>query len=219
MISVIIPYRKTYSAELQWTIKSLQKHLKQPHKVFIIGDSPDFDLDATILRAKYEWERISPYHDTLGKYWTAVNHPAVSEDVLLMADDIFLMNDYQLKNYNRGTIIDHINARTVDSYTTALKDTLSHLESLSLPAVDYELHLPLYANKTDLHTAIEELIPYTKLGRKLLPRSYYANRFNIASEYLQDVKNPSDYQDRLFLSTNEETFTTGEIGEYIRGNL
>lgn len=213
-MDVVYPYIKSASRELEYSLKSL-KHIAHD-RVFVIGPNPDYPIDAQVIQpARNGWSRYSPYHDVINKLLTACE---LDDEIILMNDDIFLMSQNKIVTYNRGTLTDHMNSRRFDSYSRALRNTQRILRQGGYGDIDFELHTPMVMNTALLKIAITELLPHLKSSRALMIRSYYGNRFAVESEYMQDVKNPSNYKDLPILSTNEMTFA-GEIGDYIREKL
>lgn len=203
----IIPYKKGMSRELEWAVKSL-KNL-QVGTVYIIGEKPDYEVDAVFIpEEKISWSNLSPHHNQISKYLTACSISGLSDDVLLTNDDIFCLRPTELKNYNRGYLLDHINERRNDSYRQALINTRKLTMKRGLRELDFEMHVPMVVNKHLLDQAIYELIPYIYKGQSILLRSYYGNRFNIESEYMEDPKN------KLPLGTYGSSSNSSFIGEY-----
>lgn len=210
-MDVVYPYRKNYSNELFWSVKSL-KNVKHD-RVYIIGDDPDFEIDAEIIKpTKRPWHVYSPFHDQIDKYLTACEI-STAETMLLMNDDFFILEPTDIKNYNRGTLTEHLNIRATDSYSSGLRSTKEICKNYG--ELDFELHIPMLVNRLKLKQAIEELIPIISTSKKVMIRSYYGNRFNIESEFMSDIKNTIASP---FMSTNEDTFL-GDLGEHIRNKL
>jgi len=218
MYTVIYPYKKTYSIELKYSIKSL-KNIKHD-SVIVIGDKPSYYVPAQLIpNKKYSWSKFSPSHNQISKYLTGIK--AINdEDLILMNDDMYILDKWIPENYNRGTLIDHIKQRgRADSYSVSLKNTMQHLDVMGLPTLSYEVHTPFIVKRDKLELAIDELLPHIINGKPILIRSYYGNRFGIKSTYIDDCKNPEDYKGKTLLSTDDQSFTSEDIGEYIRGKL
>jgi len=212
-MDVVYPYKKNYSNELEWSIKSL-KNIKYKN-IYVVGDNPDFNLKATLVKpTKRAWHIFSPFHDQIDKYLTACE-TSKSDYLLLLNDDMFILDKTQIKNYNRGSITQHLNERNIDSYSSGLRSTMEYLKSKGYTEVDFELHIPMLVERLKLKQAIEELIPILSTSKKIMIRSYYGNRFNIESEYMEDIKNKIATP---YMSTNEDTFL-GDLGEHIRNRL
>lgn len=215
-MNVVYPYRLNESDELYYSIKSVKKHVKHA-KIFIIGDEPTFKTKAKVIQPlDNEWAKFSPYHDVINKLLTACD---LGDEFILMNDDFFIMEPMrEAPSFNRGTMLDHLNQRRYDTYTRALRNTRNLLAEKGYNQMDYELHAPMLINSDMMRMAIEEILPQLRFSKSILIRSYYGNKWGIISEHSGDFKNPDDYKDLPFISTNEVTFA-GEIGNYIKEKL
>ena len=68
-MKVFYPYKKTWSRELEYSIKSLKN--VEHDGVYIIGDKPDYDVPATIITPKPHQIPHDPYVDVFMKHYTA----------------------------------------------------------------------------------------------------------------------------------------------------
>lgn len=213
-MDVLIPYKHTQSDELFWAIKSLKN--VEHGTIYVIGDEPPLNVKGIEYIPK---RRVAgpDHYDQIQKYEYGAFDASVSEKILLMNDDMFIMEDWFPQNYNRGTLDEHINSRRMDSYTRFLKSTKEFLESKNMMTISYEVHTPMLVEKSKLLEAIYEL--HGVEGRSdVMIRSYYGNRFGIESTRIEDPKNPKDYEGKSILSTNDTTFK-GPLGKYIKDNL
>lgn len=212
---VVYPYRKSVSQELEYSIKSVRKHLSDA-EIFVIGDDPEL-FDVTVVKpVEREWSHYSPYSNVISKLLDACE---LAEEFVMMNDDFFIMDDFKtIPSFNKGTLLEHLNLRRYDTYTRAMRNTRNILRDKAYEELNFEMHTPMVFNSKRLKQAIEELIPRLKSSQSILIRSYYGNRFMIESERTVDVKNSELYQVLSFISTNESTFA-GEIGDYIKEKL
>lgn len=214
-MDVILPYKQSRSEELRWALKSL-KNLSGVDKVYVIGERPSYNVYAIFVEDETKpWSNLSPHHNQISKYLTACNLD-VSEDLLIMNDDFYILEGTEPKNYDRGLLIDHIHERKFDSYTRALKQTSDYLRSKGLQEIDFEMHIPMVVKKSLLKQSIKEIIPDISKGKTIFIRSYYGNRYEIESEYLEDPKNKLPLG--IFGSSSNKSFA-GEYGKKIREKL
>ena len=216
-ISCVYPYIKNYSRELEWSIKSLKN--VEHGEVYVIGLKPDYEVPATFISPqRNHWSGLSPYNDVINKILQACNLD-ISDDFLYMNDDLFILDAYNGTTYDRGDLLDHINGRRPDSYTTALRNTLQWLRKNNYPTKDFETHTPIVFNRDKMKQLIDRILPRINGGHNVLIRSLYGNVYGVDSEYMEnDTKNPQNYIGRTILSTNENTFI-GKIGQYIMCTL
>lgn len=210
------PYKKTWSRELSYSIKSLKN---VPHSgVYIIGDKPDYDVPATIIAPEPHQMPYSAYTDVFMKHYTTCLE-IDADELLVMNDDFFIMQPYDFQMYDRGSMTDHIAERSRnDPYKQMLQNTYDYLTAQGETTKDYTTHTPFLYNRKNLLALIEQVMPEIKRGKTMSIRTLYGNIFNVPSETIKDVKNPEVYEGLPILSTNEHTFM-GELGLYIRSKL
>lgn len=216
-MDVVYFYKYVGSDELKWSIKSL-KNIKHGD-VYVVGDAPKIDGITHIPHNPERWAKTR-YLDVASKLLLVTNTEEISEDFVLMMDDVFILKPMQLRNYYRGKLEDHLKKRRYnDSYKKMLTNTHSYLKFHGLPTTDYACHTPFIMNKSNAKTLLDEILPELKLGREMSLRTLYGNRFNIKADFIaRDPKNPPNYKRRPILSTHEVSFGSG-IGQYIRGML
>ena len=212
-MNVYIPYKKTPSAELYWSIKSL-KNIKHD-KIIVIGDTPDLELDIQVINniLKPQWALYSPYNDVINKLRIVAE--LEPNDFIFSNDDIFILKKWTPEVYQQGTIQKHIDSRKADSYILGLQKTLDYLNLQGLPTLDYELHTPFIFNPEKLKATIKEIEPILDNGVSLMIRTIYGNKYHQDAKYHEDVKNKK--RDDI-ISTDESTFLT-DLGEYIRDKI
>lgn len=213
---VFYVYKKNWSRELEYSIKSLKN---VPHNgIYIIGDKPDYDVPATIIPPEPHRTVVNAYTDVIYKVRTACAEVASSE-LVLMNDDFFILKPYDLTVYDRGDLEAHISERRrSDVYRKMLENTLKWLKANGYETKDYETHTPMLFNRAKMIELIERIKPELLKG-DLAIRSLYGNVYNVPSETITDVKNPrGNLSDLHIISTSEHTFM-GELGVYIRGQL
>lgn len=214
---VVYPYRKSDSEELIYSIKSVKKHLSDA-EIHIIGDDPGFTDEQVTLHTpdSRDWQWYSPYHNVIRKVLAACD---IADEFILMNDDFFIMEPLEaIPAVNMGKLLDHINYRRYDSYTKAMRNTRNLLLERRLGEVDYESHTPMLINSEKMRAAILSILPQLASSKSILIRSYYGNMYPHDSEQINDVKNPSNPEGMVFISTNEMTFS-GELGQYIKEKL
>lgn len=213
-MKVVYPYRKTASRELQWSIASL-KNIEH-NGVLVVGDKPDYRIDADYFYHSPGEFSSSPHHDQAVKYLLACAE-VEDDDLLLMNDDFFIMKEWKPENYNKGILFEQIAQRN-DAYGKALANTEQFLLAHGYSTFNYEMHTPMLVEREKLRIALDEIMPYMQGKQPILIRSYYGNRWDLKTPRKNDVKNIQNYKDATLLSTSDESFV-GEIGSYIRETL
>jgi len=213
MRDVVIPYKLNSTDELFWCVKSL-KNIDHG-RIIVLGEKPNYIVEAEFIsNIDNTIKRPSKYNDQINKYLTACNMD-LSDEIIIMNDDFYILEPTKLENYNRGTITDHIKSRRPDSYTSGLQSTLNFLTQNGYGEVDYDLHTPMIVDRRKMKEAILELTPTLNSGKTVMIRSFYGNKYKIDSKYIDDVKNIINSP---LISSSDVSFA-GEIGDYIRGKL
>lgn len=144
--------------ELAHSLVSLQKHLKNHGKIWIVGGPPRHP------KTPHIFELHGPDRANLGgseaehfKLREFLRHKPVSPDFILMHDDMFFLRDVEaseVKCRADGTLRDYINRRESSPdhrpgcyYTRCLQETERQLVKAGLPTRNYEIHYPATWNK------------------------------------------------------------------------
>lgn len=211
MNDIVIPYRKSYSDELRYTLRSLQNI---PHRdVYIIGDKTKFRVNHV-----YYTQTVNTAKNTLSIIDLAVNTPDISEDFIYMHDDMYILKPItRLEVHHRGLYVDIINnyqQRDIyNFYVERMRRTYNKLLQLEIKQpLCYELHIPFMINKTKWRAVRSNLTP------QLNKLSMYGNLNHIGGTTMPDVKvRTKNYiPDDTFISTHDASFNTGYAGQYIK---
>jgi hypothetical protein len=220
--NVFIPYKRTTSDELKFSIKSL-KNL--PHNdIFVSGDVPEFDgtfFNIPVKPSKSWQRRMSPYHNVEAKIRDFMESGLAGEKFILMNDDFFIMKPVQrLRVYHRGTLKEFLDNHGLNFYSKAVRQTYEYLRAYGIDdPINYELHVPMLFDTESRLSISNDCLPEFRRGKNLLMRSVYGNLMQLGGTFMPDCKNITDYEDKTFLSTNDTSFLNNDIGEYIRRSL
>jgi len=180
-------HRSRVFNELEWSVKSAKKFLPDP-RCFVAGDKPDFDIEHIETPQRVETHRTNfPRHfDNVNKLLAIVDDPRVSDDFVMMYDDIFLLQSmtyddikfwgkaeitYSLEEYYRTRFGSNI-------YRELWKRTYNYLCMDAIvtgkKVYDWETHLPRKYNKSKLMSVIDRY----KLGENpMIVSSAYAYEY------------------------------------------
>lgn len=206
------------SEELRYSLRSVEKNF--PHrKVWFVGGQPKgFEPDGRILHkqtgsSKWELIRSSMYE--------AISCAGITEDFFLFNDDFFVMKPFkgEFVNYVDGTMnsrIEELRQKNpwLNPYGRTLYKAEQELITLNcpLPIMNYDVHLPMLFNKTLAAEAIGKCSsPQMRSVYGNVTRSPFIERPDVKVYDLETVPKSPD-----FLSTNDDTFSKGKVGEYIR---
>ncbi|MFZ1258771.1 MAG: hypothetical protein WAQ25_04860 [Candidatus Saccharimonas sp.] len=206
--------------ELRYSLRSL---MNLNHKnVFFAGYKPSWAP---------EWVKHIPVSQHQSKYqniranWlAALSSPELSEHFILMCDDFFIMHPTKaVPVLRRLKSIDHyielFSRVDEDSYyVKTMTEAKILLEEWGIKNISsYELHVPMQFEKSKLRQLITRLPEDFSTSHI---RTIYGNYYNIGGRRVKDTKVINDDQaipyDSQFLSTIDESFRDGKVGEYIR---
>lgn len=204
--------------ELRYSLRSLENF---PHrKVFFVCGCPEgFKPDGHIKHTQQgnsKWELIrSSMREVL-------KCDEITEDFFLFNDDFFIMKPFKgdFVNMVDGTLMRRIDELFVEKnglnpHARTLYKLNAELTNKKLPTMNYDLHTPMLINKTLMRSSVN-------VCSSPQMRSAYGNINRIPYVLHPDVK-VYDYntvpKSPDFLSTNEDTFEKGKVGQYIRSTF
>ena len=202
--------------ELRYSLRSVEKNF--PHrKVWFVGGQPKgFKPDGKIDHkqiGKSKWELIK------SSMWEVINNEEITDDFFWFNDDFFIMKPIDTSkfiNFVDGTLerrIDELHKESgFNPYTRTLYKAEQELRSMRCPTMNYDVHLPMLFNK---------VLAEHSINRCSSPqmRSIYGN-FNRIPYVVRPDSKIYDLEtvpvDDEYISTNDNTFKNGKVGEFIR---
>lgn len=192
--------------EIKYSLRSL-KYVKDKGRVFITGNRPDFVQNI-----------IHTPCDDIGckmiNHWWKVTQTILNTDIsdnfVLMYDDIFFIKNVELSNYpfyNMGKLSEHTTG--TPQYRKNLDEARMWLSKNGYDTIDFELHIPCIYNREKFIKLREIYEKYIDKPVAPAPRSMYGNIFNESTEKRQDLKirNKSDTIGNVdCFSTSDEMF-------------
>jgi len=165
--------------ELRYSLRSMQKYLKNIGKVFIIGHCPSFLQNVHHIEYKEVNDKVL---NVIKKTQFAVSHTAISDKFLCVYDDHFLLSDFdadEFPYFSTGTLSEHIvRMKGNRQYQSLLLETQKQLKALGLPLMSYNIHAPFTIEKSKYN------VPF---GKTLL-KSMYGNMNSVPFEASKDYK-------------------------------
>ncbi|MFJ3545476.1 hypothetical protein ACIPQH_25310 [Streptomyces rubiginosohelvolus] len=217
---IVVPVREGAANEqLRYALRSWAANL--PHgRVWVVGHLPAWAGGVRHIRTR---QAGTKYQNTTLAVRAACEHPEVSEEFLLVNDDMFVMHPQPdgMPVLHRGPVREvegYYAARASGKYLRGLRDTRDLLVELGHPDPrSYELHVPMPVVKSGMLSALD-------VGRHLdvvHKRSLYGNLAQLGGEEIRDVKimhrAPRGYgPESPFLSTMHDSFAAGHVGQFIR---
>jgi uncharacterized membrane protein YciS (DUF1049 family) len=104
------------------------------------------------------------FFDIMTKFRLVCGLPQISENFIRWMDDVYLLNNFRLSQFNylvaqedfSNSDIDGITFKASLKWSTLMKKTLHLLRSLGRPQYSYSTHLPRKFNKTYLLTIMKQ---------------------------------------------------------------
>lgn len=200
--------------ELRYSLRSLRN---LPHgRVWIAGYCPSWVTDVEVIPVP---PRPGAHQSVKANLRAACEHPEVSEQFAYFNDDFYVMAPVDdMPVMHRGSITAAMGDRMRSSYTRAMKATRDALmERGIVEPLCYELHAPTLVTKSGMLAALE-LCHYPMMQE----RSLYGNLQGIGGQPARNFKvYRGDYgwKSWPFLSTNDVSFNSNQVGEYIRATF
>ena len=202
--------------ELRYSLRSL-KNL--PHRfVWFVGGQPKgFKPDRSLPHVQTgdsKWDKIR------SSMYKAIEQEELSDEFFLFNDDFFVMQPFkgEFINYIDGTLSDRIEQFRQENpwlspYARTLYKANEELKALGIKEPkNFDVHLPMLINKEQAKATI-------KLCSSPQMRSVYGNLSKCKMVQHDDVKVfdlKTVPEDPDYLSTNDDIFRDGKVGEYIR---
>lgn len=199
---------------LRYSLRSLANF---PHgSVFISGYTPSWVQGVISLNRKQGVH--TDLENTNLNLIGALKQPDLSEDFILMMDDVFFM--YPTEEvpicYN-GTLDHRIETYKTDNRFNQAYSLMKTRDWLKAQGCDdlmnYEMHFPCLFNKHDLFSMYENAINDIPLIA-IRPRTMYYNLYKLNGQEVDDAKE-SRNKKAQFISVGRD-FSTSETGRYIR---
>lgn len=204
--------------ELKYSLRSLKNF---PHgKVWFFGGTPaGLKPDGAFpveQRGVSVWQKVR---------WTmrlVCRAAGVSSDFWLFNDDFFVMKKaeavaeacYDRTIFRRVEEIRRRNGGATSLYTVELERTRNTLQHYRHKTLNYATHTPMLINKDKMLEVLDEF------PRISMPRCLYGNYYNVGGVQMKDCKiiglDEAPSKDAFYLSTSDESFAGGKVGEYIR---
>jgi hypothetical protein len=165
MIDVVYQYINGPAAwnELRYSLRSLEKHLKEPFKVWVVGEKPGWLTNVNhISHQRVPGVHFTNSFDANSKMELAINHPKIGDNILWMYDDMYLLRDCVLRDFDVYLAVNHyddLNHSSSNTHKEIVIDTLKILLEHNRSAYNCETHTPRLYNKTILQDVFKKYNP------------------------------------------------------------
>lgn len=178
MIDVYYPYYHNESKweELRYSLRSIDKHLKEDYQVYIIGDKPEWIQNVVFISHKRNNEIAETCtYDAISKLQLFLEQPGTSQAFIRMYDDICLLQDMTrspIAVFRAMYDLNSFKCSGVSFWFEQLERTLNALKSNGLTTWNTETHLPELFYKEGMKEVFKKFNP---LQNRFLTSSLYFN--------------------------------------------
>lgn len=220
MIDVYYPYfqREAIWEELRYSLRSIEKHLKEDYRVWLVGDLPAWIQNVNYIQhTRTEGIQENTCFDAITKLLLFCDHQDSGPDFIRMYDDMYLISDMTLQEIRKVKVISHYNDLSADggTWTEQLRRTLEILIKKGYPGWNTESHFPEVFNKYKMKWIIQA---YHALEHRLLTSSLYYNTFYSDTDAIVFKKDFGiqfyENRDNSFYSSSE-----GDLEEKCQGKF
>lgn len=209
------------SDELRYSLRSVCENFPCRNVVFVGGCPNDITPD---LHISHQQEGGLKWQKAVSSMKKAFVDDRISDEFFLFNDDFFVLRPIDTTsfvNFTSGTLERRVNEleenlKKHSSYSFALKNLKYLLRTNGYDGMSFAVHMPFLLNK---HDAMELMGKYPEA---YMFRSLYGNVYGVPYMFHKDVKVYTN--DKLpefddYLSTSDDAFKNGLIGEYIRNKF
>jgi hypothetical protein len=197
--------------EIRYSVRSVEKHLKNYRKIFIIGRKPLF-FGPEIIEIPCDDIYTNKARNIQRKILRAASEPKIKKEFLLFNDDYFLLKDTDAQDYPyyyKCTLDESLKLnRNNSDYFPHVESTYNLLTSHNLPTLNFDSHYPILYNKEGVKYVCEKYDWNVKAG--YIFKSLYCNSLGISGVQIRDCKinHPHIYWDEAV--RNLQMFSTGD---------
>lgn len=210
--------------ELRYSLRSVVKNVPYRHVVFVGGCPDNLRPDLHIPREQVEDSKFKRVRESIR---ACCMNPNVSDDFWLFNDDFFVMRrmsedmppQYNGDLYRHIVKVENRHGEASTEWTRLLRHLCRTLESVNRPTRNYAVHKPILINKQKMLEVINQFPDEPML------RALYGNYWDIGGESKPDMKCQlidypiEKFMNWEFISTQDESFSDGIVGRYIRSQF
>jgi len=176
--------------EMKYSLRTLQRHVLDAGRVFITGQCPDFINQEEVIFTPVE-DIGAPMINHWWKVDQTIRKTDISQNFVLMYDDIFFVKDVKLSKYplyNKGFLWEIQTGGPV--YQQSLRNANEWLYENYKTGYDFELHIPFIYNKTKFKRLREVFEKIRGEYPGMAVRSVYGNLYQPDDKriYRRDIK-------------------------------
>jgi hypothetical protein len=174
--------------ELRYSLRSVEKHLKNYNRIFIVGEIPPWIRNVVAVKCRVdESQKERNIKEKIEKACTT----DVSEDFIFNNDDHFLMQDMDARTFpnycgSKSLMKEADGRHPHKPYTSSIWNTANALTWKNFPTVYFDVHTPIIYNKITFPAVMgmyDWKVPYC-----YIIKSIYCNSLNKAGQVIADCK-------------------------------
>lgn len=211
--------------ELRYSLRSLDENWRTVYRkvVFYGGRPKGITPD---LHIKIKQTGLNKWQKVRGMIISACKDDRLTECFWLFNDDFFILKPIVEPTQFNGELLSYAEAierknGKLSAYTNMIRIADKKYKDNGLDTYNYEIHKPMLINRAN---ALEVLEKYPDLPAF---RSLYGNYWKIGGDCCHDVKiKVLDYkkiatidEEWASVSTDDESFKNGDVGEYVRNKF
>lgn len=154
MMDIVIPLGSGSgwdNNELRFALRSIEMHIADRGKIFIIGHRPEWIKNIVHIPAKDQPGLVNKERNIMQKISLACKHPAISQEFVFMNDDHFLLQPltFPMPYYYHQSLNSSVVKRTSgDGYSQSMRNTMEVLQKGGLTTYNFDIHCPIVYDKT-----------------------------------------------------------------------
>ena len=201
---------KENNEELKYSLRTVERFVKNVDRIFITGDCPNFIDKKKVVFTKCD----DPYCRSLNHFYKVFNTfttTDISDNCLLMYDDIFFTENVDINNYP-WFYNGEISGKESGAYGVGLAKTRDWLENKGFSTNNFACHTPFVYNRlffTGLFSIFNNLRDDV---HGMSPRCIYGNQFAKNIEQIEeDVKVRTNRMSLDGVVHKTKCFSTGDF--------
>ena len=193
--------------EIKYSLRSIEKYLKNYRNIWIVGECPEFLTN--VYHLPYPDKFLIPDQNIADKIKHACKCPYISNDFLFFNDDHYLLQTFDAPNfpyYWDVPLEEKVKKLGHVGYGARVSNTYNHLKAHDLPTKNFDVHTPIVYNK-DLFL---ETVMSVDWSKAYIIKSLYANSLKIEGEQLPDNKTERVPSGKIFSSRPRVGYNQGK---------
>lgn len=173
--------------EIRYSLRSLERHVKNVDNVYLIGQKPTF-LNDKIIHIPHNDIFTNKARNIMAKVYRAAIDTRISEDFMFWNDDYFALEDFSTNDYPYFFKCDLEHSLMINrgEYHMHCKSTYEILKKNKLTFKNFDTHYPIIYNKAKVKKMIDSYDWNIPFG--FILRSMYCNHFKIEGTFQLDCK-------------------------------